>query len=276
MTIQTLPYSRRWDWRFTGDDPDALVNDATPTPAFLWNAWLGVGCCKRVDLVAAEPLAPVRHWAIAHRWYLQLVIGQLVARGVRQFIDVGCGAPSVGHAAQIIARTVPDARIVCVDLDPVAVAMMDHHYRHNPRVTAVVGDLRRAGSWLYDKHLLERVDFAEPVAYLAIAVLQHLTDDHPARVLAQLRAAAVAGSYLAVSHPAPVPDVPPGVAAALAGYPAPWVPRHPGAAGALLAGWSPVEGVTPLTARGPTMDAVPVPAWAVLAEAAPVDQPVHL
>lgn len=266
------PETERWDWRF--DDRaggDALIDDRLPRPAFVWNAWLGAGLDKRVDRAAARPLVSVRHWAIAHREFLDRVVEDLVARGIRQYVDLGCGAPSAGHAAQVITSVLPDARVVGVDLDLLAVELTRRHYRNNPRVTAFEGDLRRIDLLLNNTRFLHRIDLAEPVAWLAVAVLQHLTDtDAPARLLARLREACVAGSYLAISHPAPAPAAPPDVTAALAAFPAPWVARDPAGAAGLLGGWRPVDpGVVPITATHAVPDALPVPAWAVLAEAAP-------
>jgi hypothetical protein len=41
----------------------------------------------------------------------------LVDAGVRQFLDIGSGVPTVGHVHEIAQATAADARVVYVDID---------------------------------------------------------------------------------------------------------------------------------------------------------------
>ena len=45
--------------------------------------------------------------------------GQWIAEhGVRQFIDIGSGLPTVGNTHDVVQRVAPDARVVYIDNDP--------------------------------------------------------------------------------------------------------------------------------------------------------------
>jgi len=59
----------------------------------------------------------------ANRAFLSARSVRYLARaGIRQFLDLGSGIPTVGKRARDRAGSRPDARIVYVDKDPVAVA----------------------------------------------------------------------------------------------------------------------------------------------------------
>src|SRR5439155_26882059 len=71
----------------------------------------------------------------------------------------------------------------------------------NPLASAIRADLRDADGILADPRVNELIDFGEPVAVLAVAVLHFVPDrDQPAAVLARYRDATVPGSYLVISH----------------------------------------------------------------------------
>ncbi|NIS36168.1 MAG: hypothetical protein GWN07_35575, partial [Actinobacteria bacterium] len=46
----------------------------------------------------------------------------LCEAGVRQFLDLGSGLPTSGNVHEVAHEAVPDARVVYIDYDPVAVA----------------------------------------------------------------------------------------------------------------------------------------------------------
>src|SRR5204862_128709 len=58
--------------------------------------------------------------ARANRAFLRRAVRYLVDVGVRQFIDLGSGIPTVGNVHEIAQARQPDARVVYVDTDPAA------------------------------------------------------------------------------------------------------------------------------------------------------------
>jgi SAM-dependent methyltransferase len=139
--------------------------------------------------------------AHANRSYLKRVVRYLIGAGVRQFLDIGSGIPTVANVHEVAQAADPEARVVYVDIDPVAVAHARHILTGNRYAGVTHADLRQPEQILSDPTINRLLDFAEPVAILAIAVLHFIPDDDdPAGAIARLTDAVVAGSYLAISH----------------------------------------------------------------------------
>ncbi|GAB4585919.1 SAM-dependent methyltransferase [Nocardia sp. IFM 10818] len=121
--------------------------------------------------------------------------------GVRQFLDLGAGMPfepTVHETAQAIH---PDARVVYVDFDPVAVAHWDGLYSGTPGVSALLGDVCRPDEILDEVVDRALLDLGEPVAVLLIGVLPFIADEEdPVRILARFRDRIAPGSYLVATH----------------------------------------------------------------------------
>lgn len=121
--------------------------------------------------------------------------------GVRQFLDIGTGIPSVDNVHGVAQQVAPESRIVYVDNDPIVLAHAHTLLNSTPEgVTAFVnGDLRDPRNILLRAEAT--LDFNEPVAVMLVAVLHFIdgTDD-PYGIVNQLMAKAAPGSYLAISH----------------------------------------------------------------------------
>lgn len=149
-------------------------------------------------VVAAVPDTPLQ--AQANRAFLRRVVRYLVGAGVRQFLDIGSGIPTVGNVHEIAQSLAADCRVVYVDIDPVAVAHAQSLLVSNDRAAAIEGDLRRPDAIL--DHFLVRdvIDFGQPVALLMLAVLHFVPEEaDPAGIIARFRGVMVPGSYLALS-----------------------------------------------------------------------------
>ena len=137
----------------------------------------------------------------SNRAFLRRAVSYLVDQGVRQFLDIGSGIPTVGNVHEIAQDLAPDSRIVYVDIDPVAVAHSEAILADNPNATVIAGDFRRPAEILADPSVTAQIDFDQPVALLLLALLHFVSDeDKPAEAIATFREALVPGSYLAMSH----------------------------------------------------------------------------
>ena len=95
----------------------------------------------------------------------------------------------------------PSARVVYVDTDPVAVAHSELILAGDDRTAIVRADLREPAGLLAAARATGLLDTARPVAVLVLGVVHFLPDvDQAGTVLAALREAVPAGSYLALSH----------------------------------------------------------------------------
>lgn len=138
----------------------------------------------------------------ANRVFLGRVVRWLASEGgVRQFLDIGTGVPNSDNAQAIVNQVAPEARIVCVDNDPIVLAHAHQLLRPSSygAVAFVAGDVRDPDSVLDEA--AKTLDLTQPVAILLVAVLHLLPDDtDPHGIVARLLDRAAPGSYLAISH----------------------------------------------------------------------------
>ncbi|MCN0151341.1 SAM-dependent methyltransferase [Salinispora arenicola] len=190
---------RRPDW--APDDIDI----ERPSVARMYDYYLGGSHNFAVDraaaqtMVAAVPEAPLM--AQANRAFLRRVVHFLVNAGVRQFLDIGSGIPTVGNVHEIAQQAAPESRVVYVDIDPVAVAHSQEILAGNDRATVVQEDLRHPERILSHPEVRRLLDLDQPTAVLVVAVLHFVPDhDRPAELLRTLRDALGAGSWLVLSQ----------------------------------------------------------------------------
>jgi SAM-dependent methyltransferase len=149
-------------------------------------------------------LPGVRDLARANRAFLGRAVRELADAGVTQFLDIGSGIPTLGNVHEVAQDANPDARVVYVDIDPVAVQQSRALLTGNPLARVIEGDLRRPEGILYHPDVLGLLDFAQPVAVLAVAVLPFVPDSaDPAAIISRITDELVSGSYLVVSHLGP-------------------------------------------------------------------------
>ncbi|MGH3590051.1 MAG: SAM-dependent methyltransferase, partial [Pseudonocardiaceae bacterium] len=56
----------------------------------------------------------------ANRAFLRRSVRYLVSQGITQFLDIGSGIPTEGNVHEVAQTAAPEARVVYVDVDPVA------------------------------------------------------------------------------------------------------------------------------------------------------------
>jgi hypothetical protein len=137
----------------------------------------------------------------SNRAFLRRAVSYLVGQGVRQFLDIGSGIPTVGNVHEVAQHLAPDARIVYVDIDPVAVAHSRAILEGNQKAAVLAGDFRRPEELLVDLADLDVLDLEQPIALLLVALLHFVPDvDDPAGTIATYRDVLAPGSYLTMSH----------------------------------------------------------------------------
>ncbi|MBF6349070.1 SAM-dependent methyltransferase [Nocardia flavorosea] len=137
----------------------------------------------------------------ANRDLLRRCVRFLTEQGIEQFLDIGSGIPTVGNVHEVAQAANPSARVVYVDIDPVAVAHSTAILADNPNAAVVQADAGRPETILADPLVRSLIDFDKPVAVLLLGVLHFVTDDaDPAGCVTRLGAAVPAGSYLAITH----------------------------------------------------------------------------
>ena len=69
---------------------------------------------KRILTVVPE----IRDCAWSNRGVHQRAAAWIAKQGVKQFLDIGSGLPTVGNTHEVVSKIHPDARVVYVDNDP--------------------------------------------------------------------------------------------------------------------------------------------------------------
>lgn len=137
----------------------------------------------------------------ANRAFLRRAVRYCIEQGVRQFLDIGSGIPTVGNVHEVAQQAASDARVVYVDVDPVAVSHSRALLAGNDLATVVQADLRTPDRVLGDPDVRALLDFDQPVAVLLVAVLHFVPDDdHPGALVARLIESLAPGSFLVISH----------------------------------------------------------------------------
>ena len=173
--------------------------------ARVYDALLGGSHNFAVDRDVASALPAIepssRDAARANRQFLGRAVRFLVKAGIRQFLDIGSGVPTLGNVHEIAQAEAPDTRVVYVDTDPVAIAHSRSILAGNDRATIVHADLREPDVILSHPEVTRLIDFDRPVALLLVAVLHFITDEErPGDLVRRLAGALAPGSYLTISH----------------------------------------------------------------------------
>lgn len=139
-----------------------------------------------------------------NRAFLRRAVIYLAKAGIRQFIDLGSGLPTVGNVHEVAQSVDPEARVVYVDIDPTAVLHSRLMLVGNPYATVLQVDLRQPELVLNHRDLLWQIDLDQPVALLAVAVLHFLLDaDDPQGLMKTYGSVLAPGSHIVLSHGSP-------------------------------------------------------------------------
>jgi S-adenosyl methyltransferase len=173
--------------------------------ARVYDYWLGGKDNFAVDREIGDKVLQVHPETVlsvqANRKFLARSVRQLAANeGVRQFLDIGTGLPSGNNTHEVAQAVRPEARVVYVDNDPIVLT----HARAlltsaSEGATAYVqADIRDTAEVLASA--AETLDLSQPVAVMALMILQYVPDeDDPWGIVAGLVDALAAGSYLTIS-----------------------------------------------------------------------------
>ncbi|MGW2570447.1 SAM-dependent methyltransferase [Streptomyces sp. NPDC001537] len=137
----------------------------------------------------------------ANRAFMRRAVRFAAGAGIDQFLDIGSGIPTFGNVHEVAQAANPDARVVYVDHDPVAVAHSQAVLAGNDGTGVVAADLRKPQEILASPEVERLIDLNRPVALLLVAILHFVEDaDDPYEAVAQLRDALAPGSLLVLTH----------------------------------------------------------------------------
>jgi hypothetical protein len=184
--------------------PDS-VDLGRPSTARMYDYILGGGHNLEADRVLVEKMLAVqpeiRRIAYMNRAFLRRAVLFMVDAGIRQFLDLGSGIPTVGNVHEIAQGADPECRVVYVDNEPIAVAHSQLVLRGNEHAVILQADITEPRTVLTARETQRTIDFTQPVGVLAITIGHHIAPDrHPSAVFAAYREAVVPGSFFAMTH----------------------------------------------------------------------------
>lgn len=184
---------------------EVKIDTTVPHSARIWNFWLGGKDNFEVDRMVGRQVQEIfpnmveaaRQSRRFQRRAVAFLTGEV---GIRQFLDVGAGLPSVDNTHEVAQEITPASTIVYVDNDPMVIA----HARAllvgtaEGSVAYVQADVRNLDDVV--KGASQTLDFSQPIGLMLLGIMGHTESDAEAHaIVRRLVDAMPSGSYLAMT-----------------------------------------------------------------------------
>jgi O-methyltransferase involved in polyketide biosynthesis len=177
-----------------------------PHSARIWNYWLGgkdnFSIDRRVGEQLKETYPAIVDLARTDRQFLGRVVRYLAGEaGIRQFLDIGSGLPTVDNTHEVAQRVAPESRVAYVDSDPMVLIHAKALLTSSPEGACdyIEADFRTPDAVL--AAAAATLDFTRPVAVMLLGMLGHFSDDDEVvPLIRRVMAATAPGSYLVIAH----------------------------------------------------------------------------
>lgn len=185
------------------DDADCWTR--RPNPARMYDYLLGGQSHYEVDRAAVDRiravLPEVEAAAWANRAFHQRAAIWMAEQGISQFVDIGCGLPTMRNTHEVVQQVNPAARVAYVDHDPMVITHAQALLTRTGNTSVILADIRDPDALLAVLQLDGLIEFAKPIGLLCTAVLHFVADeDDPFGCMYRLVMALASGSCLALSH----------------------------------------------------------------------------
>ncbi|BCB91743.1 hypothetical protein Psuf_090560 [Phytohabitans suffuscus] len=179
------------------------IDTSVPHSARIWNYWMGGKDNYAADREAGDAYIAQFPGIVAlakqSRQFLIRAVHHLAAEaGIRQFLDIGTGLPTMQNTHEVAQRVAPASKIVYVDNDPLVLA----HARALLRNTTDEGVTGYIDADLHDPDQIVAdarniLNFTQPVAVMFMGVLGHVSDyDEVRSIVGRVMEAVPSGSHL--------------------------------------------------------------------------------
>ncbi|MDX3451932.1 SAM-dependent methyltransferase [Streptomyces sp. ME02-8801-2C] len=181
------------------------IDISVPSVSRIYDFYLGGSHNFEVDREAArramEFMPGLPKIMQANRAFMRRAVRFAAAEGITQFLDIGSGIPTFGSVHEVARAVSPEARVMYVDHDPVAVAHSQAVLAGDEHADVLAADLRKPREILDSPQVQGLIDRNRPVALLLVAILHFVEDmDDPYAAVAELRDALAPGSLLVLTH----------------------------------------------------------------------------
>jgi O-methyltransferase involved in polyketide biosynthesis len=187
-------------------EPAPRLDTTVPHSARVWNYFLGGKDNFAVDRDAGDQYQAVfpdiLDIARADRAFLGRAVRYLAGDvGIRQFLDIGTGLPTLNNTHEVAQRVAPESKIVYVDNDPLVLVHARALLTSSPQGACdyIDADLREPDKIL--ERAAKTLDFTNPTAITLLGILHFISDtDEVQAIINRLVDAVPSGSYLALTH----------------------------------------------------------------------------
>lgn len=258
----------------TDDEVPAQLGPDVPHAARIWNYWMGGKDNFAADRAAGDAVAQVYPEIVSmarhSRRFLIRVVRYLAAEaGVRQFLDIGTGLPTMQNTHEVAQAVAPDSRVVYVDNDPLVLV----YARALMAQTGGSGSTSHVDADYHDPGLIlaeaqQVLDFSRPVGVMFMGVLGYEPDlTVVSSIVGTVMAATPSGSYLVLwDGTDTTPAVVEGAERLARSGGVPYVLRTPDEIGSLFDGLDMVEpGLVQITSWHPDGEAEWLDAYGAVA-----------
>ncbi|WP_017539372.1 SAM-dependent methyltransferase [Nocardiopsis halophila] len=188
------------------DSASPAIDPQVPHSARVWNYWLGGKDNYPADRAAGDEvlarIPDIPDGARAERAFLIRAVRHLVREaGIRQFLDIGTGLPTMNNTHEVAQGLAPESRIVYVDNDPLVMAHARALLDSSPEGATdyIEADLRDPATILDAS--AATLDFDRPIGLMLLGVVNHIMDTEESyRLVSRLVGALPPGSHLVLTH----------------------------------------------------------------------------
>lgn len=185
------------------DDVPPSVDTDRPNAARAYDYFLGGAHNFAADREFADQVLAIAPSIPAvtrlNRTFLRRVVRHFLGQGIRQFLDLGSGIPTVGNTHQVALEAGVPVRVVYVDREPVAYYHAQQMLEEQDTAAIVQADMRDVPAVLNHPDTQRLLDFSRPIGLLVVGVLLYLPDPEPAELIRAYREQLAPGSLVAVS-----------------------------------------------------------------------------
>jgi len=182
--------------------PVADFDPSTPSIARVYDYLLNGKDNFAADREVAERLLAVAPLTAEvtreNRQFLARAVTWTTRQGIRQFIDLGCGMPTVPNTHQTARAVAEGTRVAYVDNDPVVLSHLRAlAAKGNPDVTVVDGDVREPTA-IVDA-VAAGIDLSAPTCLLMGFLLHFFSPGAAQDLVARYASVLAPGSYVVLS-----------------------------------------------------------------------------
>ncbi|MFI7000888.1 SAM-dependent methyltransferase [Nocardia sp. NPDC050175] len=183
------------------EDNSPVIRTDIPHSARVWNYWMGGNDYYEIDRIAGDAgieIDPeIVTMAVQSRQFLIRAVRYLAGdAGLRQFLDIGTGLPTVQNTHEVAQGIAAESKVVYIDNDPMVLVQSSATTRAGV-TTYIEADCNDPERIVAEaQHVL---DFDRPVGVMFMGVLGHATSyADVSRIVRTVLAAVPSGSYLVV------------------------------------------------------------------------------